>query len=181
MRMVLDRVISFGMVLAIGFLMLMALVISALVAILGDYIGDTAPVITTVGLKILNYVLSFVFITVLFGAIFKLLPDIHLKWRITIYGAALTTILFLIGEFCGGDPGSPRSITYSRRPGLFWNNIKSGHYLYRKIQYSRCFGVPVFFSYSVKEGDSLFCFGLFIPVPMLDLIFLRSYIFLLPG
>lgn len=112
MRMVIDRLISFGMVLAIGFLLLLALVISALVTILGDYIGETAPVITTVGLKILNYLLSFVFITVLFGAIFKLLPDIHLKWRITIYGAALTTILFLIGEFLMGyyfgqsNPGS---------------------------------------------------------------------------
>src|SRR5690606_32564672 len=112
MRMVLDRVISFGMVLAIGFLLLLSLVISALVTILGDYIENTAPVITSVGLKILNYLLSFGFITVLFGAIFKLLPDIHIKWKTTLYGAALTTILFLIGEFLMGyyfgqsNPGS---------------------------------------------------------------------------
>lgn len=99
MSMILDRLISFGMVLAIGFLLLLALVISTLVRILSEYISDTAPKITTIGLEIFNYGLSFVFITVLFAAIFRLLPDIILKWRITIYGAALTTVLFLIGEF----------------------------------------------------------------------------------
>lgn len=99
MSMILDRLISFGMVLAIGFLLLLALVISALVKILSEYISDTAPKITSIGLEVFNYGLSFVFITVLFAAIFRLLPDIILKWRITFYGAALTTVLFLIGEF----------------------------------------------------------------------------------
>lgn len=98
-RMVLDRLISFGMVLAIGFLLLLALVVSATVKILGGYISDFAPVVTEVSLIILNYLLSFVFITALFGAIFKLLPDIRIKLKITLYGAALTTALFLIGEF----------------------------------------------------------------------------------
>lgn len=112
MRMVMDRLISFGMVLAIGFLMLLSLVISTAVAILKEYIEDIAPVITAVGLIILNYVISFFFITVLFGAIFKLLPDIKIRMKITLYGAALTTVLFLIGEFLMGfyfgksNPGS---------------------------------------------------------------------------
>lgn len=99
MRMLLDRLISFGMVLAIGFLLLMALVVSAMVTILGDYIENIAPVITKVGLNIINYLISFFFITLLFGAIFKLLPDIKIKWKITIKGAALTTLLFLLGKF----------------------------------------------------------------------------------
>lgn len=98
-RILMDRLISFGMVLAIGFLLLLALIISALVRILGEYISESAPRITYIGLEIVNYGLSFVFITILFAAIFKLLPDIILKWRITIYGAAMTTVLFLIGEF----------------------------------------------------------------------------------
>lgn len=97
--MVLDRLISFGMVLAIGFLLLLALVVSATVKIIGGYISEYAPVITEVSLIGLNYILSFIFITTLFGAIFKLLPDIMIKLKITLYGAALTTVLFLIGEF----------------------------------------------------------------------------------
>lgn len=96
---IMDRLISFGMVLAIGFLLLLALIISAIVRILKEYISESAPTITAIGLEIFNYGLSFVFITVLFAAIFRLLPDIILKWRITLYGAALTTVLFLIGEF----------------------------------------------------------------------------------
>jgi membrane protein len=100
------------MILVIGFLLLLSLLVSALVKIMGDYIEGIAPVITAVGLEIINYALSFIFITFLFGAIFKLLPDIIIKWKITLYGAALTTVLFLIGEFLIGfyfgqsNPGS---------------------------------------------------------------------------
>ncbi|CAN5343340.1 YihY/virulence factor BrkB family protein [soil metagenome] len=128
MRMIMDRLISFGMVLAIGFLMLLSLVVSAGVKILGEYIEDMAPVITAAGLNILNYLLSFVFITVLFGAIFKLLPDIHIRLRITLYGAALTTVLFLIGEFLMGfyfgqsNPGSVYGGASSMVLILLWVN-----------------------------------------------------------
>ena len=112
MRMIMDRLISFGMVLAIGFLLLLSLVISAAVKIMGEYIEDVAPAVTAIGLIIVNYILSFVFITALFGAIFKLLPDIKIRLKITLYGAALTTVLFLIGEalmsfyFGQSNPGS---------------------------------------------------------------------------
>lgn len=98
-RMVMDRVISFGMVLAIGFLLLLALLVSAAVTILGEYISSSAPLISSFGLKTVNYILSFIFITFLFGAIFKLLPDVVIKWRVTLLGASLTTVLFLVGEF----------------------------------------------------------------------------------
>jgi len=128
MKMIIDRLISFGMILAIGFLMLLALVVSALVKILGEYIEDIAPVITAVGLDILNYLLSFIFITALFGAIFKLLPDIMIKLKITLYGAALTTVLFLIGEFLMGyyfgqsNPGSVYGSASSIILILLWVN-----------------------------------------------------------
>lgn len=99
LRLVIDRLISFGMVLVLGLLLLVALVISALVKILSEYISSSAPVITSVGLEVFNYILSFLFITALFGAIFKLLPDVIIKWRVTLWGAAMTTFLFLIAEF----------------------------------------------------------------------------------
>jgi membrane protein len=99
LRMIIDRVISFGMVLALGFLLLLTLIISAGIKILSDYISGSAPVLTSIGLEVINYVLSFMFITALFAAIFKLLPDIKIRWKITFLGAALTTIFFLIAEF----------------------------------------------------------------------------------
>lgn len=97
-RMVIDRLISLGMVFVLGFLLLIALVISALVKILSANINQFFPDMPQFPVIVLNFILSFLFITVLFSAIFKLLPDIHIKFRTTFVGAALTTVLFLIGE-----------------------------------------------------------------------------------
>ncbi|MDT0676879.1 YihY/virulence factor BrkB family protein [Autumnicola musiva] len=111
-RIVLDRVISLGMVLVIGLLMLVSLIISAVLSMVRDEVQQFIPNITTFMVSAANFLISFLFITSLFAAIFRLLPDIHIKWRTTYYGAALTTILFLIGEYLIGfyfgqsDPAS---------------------------------------------------------------------------
>ncbi|MCM8570218.1 YihY/virulence factor BrkB family protein [Gramella jeungdoensis] len=99
LRLVLDRVISLGMVLVLGLLLLIALVVSAVLRLIADKIEQFLPNITEVVVFIANYALSFFFITTLFAMIFKLLPDIKIRLRTTYMGAALTTILFLIGEF----------------------------------------------------------------------------------
>jgi membrane protein len=101
-RMLLDRLISFGMVLVIGFLLLISLMISALLSILKEHIETISETLTTVFVEVMNFSLSFVILTVLFAALFKLLPDIKIRWRITFLGAAMTTTLFLIGEFLIG-------------------------------------------------------------------------------
>lgn len=99
LMLVLDRVISLGMIFVIGLLLLMALVISALLKMLAAKVEEFFPNITEFAVIISNFVLSFLFITTLFAMIFKLLPDIKIKLRTTFTGAALTTILFLIGEY----------------------------------------------------------------------------------
>lgn len=98
MQLILDRVISFGMVLVIGLLLLVSMVISAILKILSDHIDKFAPGVTSFMVDVTNFLISFFIVTTLFAAIFKLLPDIKIRWRITYLGAALTTILFLIGE-----------------------------------------------------------------------------------
>ncbi len=98
-RMLIDRLISFGMVLVIGFLLLISLVISALLNILKEHIEQVSESLTTVLVDVLNFGVSFVILTTLFAALFKLLPDIKIRWKITYVGAALTTVLFLLGEF----------------------------------------------------------------------------------
>ncbi|MGY5849490.1 YihY/virulence factor BrkB family protein [Salegentibacter sp. F14] len=98
LQLLLDRVISFGMVLVIGLLLLISMVISALLAILSDHIDQFAPGITGFMVDLTNFLISFLIVTTLFAAVFKLLPDIKIRWRITYLGAVLTTILFLIGE-----------------------------------------------------------------------------------
>lgn len=111
-RIILDRIISLGMVMAIGFLLLVALVISALLSALKERIAQFAPFITGFMIEIANFIISFVFITTLFAAIFKLLPDIKIRWKVTFLGATLTSLFFLLGEFLLGyyfgqtDPAS---------------------------------------------------------------------------
>lgn len=102
LRMVMDRLISFGMIVAIGFMLLVSLVISATVSALSEYVKEFAPNITAVAIDIFNFLLSYLFVGFLFASIFKLLPDIKVRWKITFIGASVTTILFLIGEYLLG-------------------------------------------------------------------------------
>ena len=112
LRMIINRIISFGMVMVVGLLLLISLVISAILAAIGDYLSFIAPEVTVFLIKSINFIISFVIITSLFAAIFKWLPDVKLRWKTTYLGACLTTVLFLIGEyvisfyFGKSDPGS---------------------------------------------------------------------------
>ena len=98
-RMIINRVVSFGMVMVVGLLLLISLVISTILAAIGEYLSSIAPDFTVFMLKALNLIISFGIITSLFAAIFKWLPDVKIRWKTTYLGAALTTILFLLGEF----------------------------------------------------------------------------------
>ncbi|MGS2741657.1 YihY/virulence factor BrkB family protein [Sinomicrobium sp. M5D2P17] len=101
-KMIIDRLISFGMVLVIGFLLLISLVISALLNVLKEHIEQISASLTTTLVAVVNFGISFLIITTLFAALFKLLPDIRVRWKTTFTGAVLTTALFLIGEFLIG-------------------------------------------------------------------------------
>lgn len=111
-RIIINRIISLGMVFVLGLLLLISLVISAVLAAIKDYVASVAPVVTTFLLEILNFALSFTIIMSLFAAIFKWLPDVKLRWKTTYLGAMLTTSLFLIAEYLIGfyfgqsNPGS---------------------------------------------------------------------------
>jgi membrane protein len=93
-----ERVASFAMVLAVGFLLLVSLVISAALSALGGYLGRLLPGGTVVLLQVLNVVVSLVVITVLFALLFKMLPDVKVAWRDVWLGAAVTACLFTIGK-----------------------------------------------------------------------------------
>lgn len=99
MKLVLDRAISLGMVFVLGLLLLIAMVISTVLKMVSDKVEEFLPNITGFMVNVANFCVSFLIITTLFAAIFKLLPDIKIKLRTTYVGAAVTTILFLIGEY----------------------------------------------------------------------------------
>ncbi len=91
------RALSLGLVGTLGFLLLVSLVISALLTALGDVINVFLPFGNLI-LSALNFGLSFVLISVLFAAIYKILPDKQLAWRDVIVGAVATAFLFTLGK-----------------------------------------------------------------------------------
>ncbi len=94
---ILERFFSFGMVLAIGFLLLVSLVLSAALAAAGSYFGEILPVPEFV-LSAVNFLVSFVAIAVLFGLIFRFVPDKTIPWRQVWLGALATAFLFTVGK-----------------------------------------------------------------------------------
>jgi membrane protein len=92
-----EKFFSFGMVLGSGFLLLISLVLSAGLAAMSNIVTGLIPgwgVIT----QVLNFILSFVVITVLFALIFKYVPETKIAWADVWIGAALTALLFTIGK-----------------------------------------------------------------------------------
>jgi membrane protein len=95
------RLLSFAMVVGIGFLLLVSLVISAALAAFSKYVSGLMP-----GLGVLwvvaNDLVAFGVITLLFAMIFKVLPDVRIPWRSVWVGAVVTSLLFTVGKFLLG-------------------------------------------------------------------------------
>lgn len=92
-----QRFFSFGLVLAIGFLLLVSLVVSAILAALGAFFGDILPMSESV-LGTINFLLSFIAIAILFALIFRYVPDKRIEWREVWLGALATAFLFTVGK-----------------------------------------------------------------------------------
>lgn len=95
------RFISFAMVLGIGFLLLVSLAVSAFISALTRFIGSLFGGAAVIA-HLLDILISFGFITLLFAMIYKFLPDAKIQWEDVWTGAALTSILFTIGKFLIG-------------------------------------------------------------------------------
>jgi membrane protein len=96
-----QRVISFGLVVALGFLLLTSLLVSAALAAIHNYLGTSFPGIVVLW-EALNVLVSLAVITLLFALIYKVLPDVKLAWRDVWVGALVTAGLFSIGKLVIG-------------------------------------------------------------------------------
>jgi membrane protein len=97
-----NQLFSFGLVLSIGFLMLVSLVLTTLLSAFGEWISAHFSSLATVLLHLLNFALSFTMVTVLFALMFKVLPDARVNWRYIRRGAVLTAFLFILGKYALG-------------------------------------------------------------------------------
>ncbi len=96
-RLIRARAVSLGLVAALGFLLLVSLVVSATLAAFGNQLNAVLP-FGKIILSLINLIVSFALITVLFAAIYKILPDRPLAWRDVILGAVVTAALFTAGK-----------------------------------------------------------------------------------
>jgi membrane protein len=95
------RLLSFGMVLVLGFLLMVSLVVSAALALLEKYWNGLWSN-AALALSVINRMIGFLVIAAMFGVIYKLLPRIALSWRDVIIGALGTAALFTLGKYAIG-------------------------------------------------------------------------------
>lgn len=96
-RLVRARIASLGLVAALGFLLIVSLVVSAILSALDSFLNGFFPGAHAM-MQVLNFAISLLIISVLFGAIYKVLPDKQIAWRDVAVGAIVTALLFTIGK-----------------------------------------------------------------------------------
>ena len=136
-KMLTNRLLSFSLIISMGFLLLVSLVINSIVVAIGDRIGalvnnsigEAIPVAndtTTILIYIVNNAITLAAVTAVFTIIFKVLPDVNLRWKSAIIGALFTALLFSLGKYLigiyieKGNPGSAFGAASSIIVILLW-------------------------------------------------------------
>jgi membrane protein len=123
MGIVRDRLLSFGLVLGIGFLLLVSLILSAVLSAISSSFSQLLPGVPWLW-QLLNFFISLAVTALLFGLIFKVLPDIKIAWKDVWIGGLITAILFTIGQFALslylGNQGSAYGVAGSVVVFLLW-------------------------------------------------------------
>ncbi len=97
-----DRVLSFGMILSLGFILLISLIIDASIAFLKEFLSTYFNPNVIVLAQLTNVALTLGIITCVFALIYRFLPDVKVKWSASWFGAFVTAILFTLGKFLIG-------------------------------------------------------------------------------
>jgi membrane protein len=99
LKFLINRLLSFSLVIGMGFLLLVSLIMNWLVDLLSDRLVKMFPQDTVLLFQVVNMVIMLVVITGLFAVIFKILPDAKIVWKDSLFGSSITAILFLLGKF----------------------------------------------------------------------------------
>ena len=92
------RLLSFGTVLAIAFLLLVSLGVNAVLTVAGAALSHTFPGLSFMA-NLLDFAVSFAMVTALFAVLFEFLPECRIAWRDVWWGAAVSALLFVVGQF----------------------------------------------------------------------------------
>jgi membrane protein len=99
LKMLMNRLLSFSIVVSLGFLLLVSLVVNGVLEGLMSKLKEAFPDLTVVVVYVINLIITFIVTTLLFGIIFKVLPDAKIKWKDVLIGSMATAGLFMLGKF----------------------------------------------------------------------------------
>ncbi|MEO6667943.1 MAG: YihY/virulence factor BrkB family protein [Ferruginibacter sp.] len=99
LKMLTNRLLSFSVIVGLGFLLLVSLSVTGIVEAIGSRLEAAFPEIAVVFFYIINVILMLAISTLIFAVIFKVLPDAKIRWKDVFAGALITAILFLVGKF----------------------------------------------------------------------------------
>ena len=125
------RLFSFGLILSVGFLLLISLTITTVIAVMGDWVMNHWTNIVLMIFYVLNFIISFGVVMFLFALLFKILPDAKIKWEHLWWGSILTAFLFILGKTAIGfylsktNPGSAYGAAGSIVLILLWVSYSS--------------------------------------------------------
>lgn len=102
LRTIRDRLFSFGLVVSIGFLLLISLLVTAALAAFSEWLSGRIPEFILAFFHIINFIISIAVISVLFALMFKILPDVKTRWRNIWIGSVVTALLFTLGKYALG-------------------------------------------------------------------------------
>ena len=102
LKMLLNRLLSFSLVVGLGFILLVSLLINGLMDAFINRLTQMFPQLTVIMIYVFNVLLTFGITALLFGMIFKVLPDARIKWKHVRAGAFTTAVLFMLGKFLIG-------------------------------------------------------------------------------
>ena len=125
------RLFSFGLIIAIAFILIASLMVSALLSILGTWISNHFSSSLLIVIQIVNFIFSLGILAFLFSLMFKFFPDAKIKWRHVWIGAFVTAVLFDIGKsalglyFGKADPGSGYGVAGSIILIMLWVSYSS--------------------------------------------------------
>jgi membrane protein len=101
-KLLLNRVISFSMIIGLGFLLIVSLIVNALLLAMSSFLLKMLPELPINVLSLVNTAVIFFVISFLFSVIFKMLPDVRIHWKQVWPGSFVTSGLFLLGKFLIG-------------------------------------------------------------------------------
>ncbi len=101
-KLLLNRLLSFSLIICIGFVLLVSLLLNAILEAFGNYLSQYATNLSVMFLHITDITLSFIVTSVLFSIMFKVLPDAKIKWKDVFIGGMITSLFFTLGKIAIG-------------------------------------------------------------------------------